>query len=155
MLIYLSSGIASLHYLALAMGLGSLFMRGRYFRALEKSWDDATLKSLFAADSFWGIAALLWIGTGLARAFGGLEKGSGFYLHHRLFWLKMGLFLLVFLIELRPMFTLLRWRNAQRRGGTYSGQSQLGSFIRSNDVEVVLVVSIVFVASAMARGIGF
>jgi putative membrane protein len=39
------------------------------------------LNDVFTADSFWGIAALLWIVTGLWRAFGGLEKGSDYYLH--------------------------------------------------------------------------
>ena len=43
----------------------------------------------------WGIAAALWLVTGLLRAFAGLEKGTGFYLASPLFWTKMGLFLLV------------------------------------------------------------
>jgi putative membrane protein len=34
---------------------------------------------------------VLWIGTGLVRAFGGYEKGAFYYLHNHLFWAKMGL----------------------------------------------------------------
>ena len=72
-----SSIVASLHYLALAIGLPAVFLRGR---ALKGPLDDAGLRRLFAADSMWGMAAALWVATGLLRAFAGLEKGSAFYL---------------------------------------------------------------------------
>ena len=65
-----------------------------------------------------GVAAALWLVTGLLRAFGGLEKGSAFYLASRLFWLKMALFALVVALEVWPMLTLIRWRVALRNGGT-------------------------------------
>ena len=88
---------ASAHYLALGIGLGSIFMRGRYLRSLRLRQDlNTDLRRLFAADNFWGLAALLWIGTGLMRAFGGLEKGTSYYLHNPMFWVKMALFGLVF-----------------------------------------------------------
>jgi hypothetical protein len=50
----------------------------------------------------WGIAAVLWIGTGLVRAFGGLEKGSAYYLHNHLFWTKMGLLGLILVLRAEP-----------------------------------------------------
>ena len=78
--------VAAFHYLALALGLPSVFLRGR---ALKGPLDRDGLRRLFAADSVWGVAAGLWLVTGLLRAFGGLEKGSAFYLASRLFWLKL------------------------------------------------------------------
>ena len=54
-------------------------------RALARPLDEAGLRRLFLADTMWGVAALLWISTGLVRAFGGLEKGSEFYLASPLF----------------------------------------------------------------------
>src|SRR5215510_15989497 len=102
-----SSIVASLHYLALAIGLPAIFLRGR---ALKGTLDDAGLRRLFAADTMWGVAAALWLATGLLRAFGGLEKGSAFYLSSRLFYLKMALFLIVVALEVWPMLTLIRWR---------------------------------------------
>src|SRR5207245_241389 len=74
------------------------------------------LHRLCTADTVWGIAALLWLATGLARAFGGLEKGSAFYLASPLFWLKITLFATVALLEAWPMATFIRWRRALRRG---------------------------------------
>ena len=72
-----SAIVAALHYLALAIGLPAVFLRGR---ALKGTLDDAGLRRLFAADSAWGVAAALWVATGLLRAFAGLEKGSAYYL---------------------------------------------------------------------------
>jgi len=71
----LAAFIAALHYLTLALGLGAVFARGLRLRDLSRSLADReTLSGLFRADSAWGVAALLWIATGLVRVFGGLEK---------------------------------------------------------------------------------
>src|SRR5438477_1856650 len=59
-----SAVVAALHYLALAIGLSAVFSRGR---ALKGPLDDAGLRQLFAADTAWGLAALLWLATGLLR----------------------------------------------------------------------------------------
>jgi putative membrane protein len=66
--------LSALHVLALGIGLGSIFMRGRYLRALRGGAEPRALDRLFAADSVWGIAALLWLATGLTRAFGHSRK---------------------------------------------------------------------------------
>ena len=84
-----SAIVSALHLFAFALGLPSVFLRGR---ALKRPLDREGFARLFAADNVWGIAALLWLVTGLLRAFGGLEKGSAFYLASRLFWLKLALF---------------------------------------------------------------
>lgn len=141
---------SSLHLLALAIGLPSIFLRAQ---ALARPLDEAGIKRLLAADSVWGIAALLWISTGLWRAFGGLEKGSDFYLESRLFWLKMGLLGAILLLEIRPMMTLVRWRGLRGRGETPDTSSQRG-LLRLSQVQLGLVVAMVFVASFMARGYG-
>lgn len=146
----LSAIVAAVHYLALALGLPSLFLRGR---ALKGPLDREGLRRLFAADTVWGVAALLWLVTGLLRAFGGLEKGSEFYLASRLFWLKLALFSLVVVLEVWPMVTLIRWRRAAGGGGT-PDTSAARALFHLNHVELALVVVIVFVASFMARGFG-
>jgi putative membrane protein len=130
-------------------------MRGRYLRSFFRNTKNLeTLKLIFAADNCWGVAALLWIATGLMRAFGGLEKGSDFYLHNPLFWVKMSLFGFVVLIEILPMMTLIRWRIAIKRGTQLSDLKKLPLLKVINDIELGFVVLILFVASAMARGIG-
>ena len=144
-----SSIVASLHYLALAIGLPAIFLRGR---ALKGTLDDAGLRRLFAADSMWGVAAALWLATGLLRAFGGLEKGSAFYLQSHGFYLKMGLFLAIVILEIRPMLTFMKWRQAHRRGARIDTRPAPALFQVSH-IQMALTIVIVFVASAMARGL--
>ena len=147
----LSAIVSSLHLLALAIGLPAVFLRGR---ALKAPLDADGLRRLLAADNVWGLAALLWIVTGLLRAFGGLEKGTEFYLHSPLFWVKMSLFLVVLLLEIRPMITFIRWRIKLGRGEAVdtSGARALYSL---NHIGLAVVVVMVFVASLMARGVGY
>ena len=45
--------LSALHVLALGIGLGSVFMRGRYLRALRAGPEARVLDRLFAADSVW------------------------------------------------------------------------------------------------------
>jgi putative membrane protein len=142
--------VSALHVLALAIGLPSVFLRGR---ALRGRLNSEGLRRLFAADSVWGIAAVLWIATGLLRAFGGLEKGSQFYLGSTLFWVKLGLFLLVVALEIWPMLSFIRWRIQLGRGQT-PDTSHARVFYVLTHIEMALVVVIVFVASFMARGFG-
>jgi putative membrane protein len=146
----ISAIVSALHLLALAIGLPSVYLRGR---ALKGRLDREGFQRLFAADGVWGMAAGLWLVTGLLRAFGGLEKGSAFYLNSRLFWLKMGLFLLVVALEIWPMITLLRWRATLGRGGT-PDTSAARALYGITHAEMAIVVVIVFVAAFMARGFG-
>jgi len=141
---------AAVHLLALGIGLGAVWARGR---ALRHPLDAAGLRRVFAADSWWGIAALLWIGTGLVRAFGGLEKGSEYYLHNHLFWAKMALLGLILLLELGPMISLIRWRAAVAHGRTPDTRAAV-RFARISAMQAVLVVLMVLAATAMARGYG-
>jgi putative membrane protein len=140
--------VSALHVLALAIGLPAVFLRGR---ALRGRLDPDGLGRLFAADSAWGLAALLWVTTGLLRAFAGLEKGTAFYLASSLFWAKLALFVLIILLEVWPMVTFIRWRVVLRSGRAPDTSSTAALYV-INHVELVLVVVIVFVASFMARG---
>jgi putative membrane protein len=142
--------VSALHVLALALGLPAVYLRGR---ALKGPLDAGGLRRLFAADNVWGIAAVLWLVTGLLRAFAGLEKGTAFYLGSRAFWLKMALFLLILLLEIRPMITFIRWRIALRQSRSPNVSGVRGLYI-VNHIEMALVVLIVFTAAFMARGFG-
>jgi putative membrane protein len=143
--------IASLHLLALPLGLGAVWARHRALRAVL---DADGLRRMFFADNLWGLAALLWIGTGLLRAFGGLEKGASYYLHDHVFYIKMSLFALILVLEIRPMWTLIRWRIALGRGNSIDTAAAL-ALARISQIEAALVVLIVFAATALARGLFF
>jgi putative membrane protein len=139
--------LSAIHVLALALGLGSVFVRGR---ALAGVLDETGWRRLLAADSAWGAAAGLWIVSGLGRVFfGGRE--TAFYWRNGFFWVKMLLFAIVFVLELAPMMTFIRVR-AARRSGQPLPRFPLEVYRRINSVEIALVVTIVFVAAFMARG---
>ena len=142
--------IAAIHLLGLGLGLGAIWSRSR---ALKDPSDSRNIQRALFADTLWGIAALLWITTGLARAFAGLEKGSAYYLSNDAFWVKMALLALVLLLEVWPMVTLIRWRVQLGRGETINTEPAR-RFAQISAVQTVLVVMMVFAATAMARGLG-
>ena len=120
-------------------------------RALRKARSGTDLSRVFVADNLWGVAALLWIATGLLRVFGGIEKGAAYYLHDRAFHIKMSLFILILLLEVWPMMTLIRWRLELRRGAPInlavaSRLAQIGA------IQAAIVVLMVCAATAVARG---
>jgi putative membrane protein len=142
--------VSALHVLALAIGLPAVWIRGR---ALRGPIDAVGFRRLFAADTVWGVAAALWLVTGLLRAFAGLEKGSAFYLGSSFFWIKMTLFLLVVALEIHPMLTFIRWRRLRGRS-QMPDTSGVRTLYVINHIQMAVVVIIVFVAAFMARGFG-
>ncbi|HZN56110.1 MAG TPA: DUF2214 family protein [Candidatus Polarisedimenticolaceae bacterium] len=147
----LAALMSGLHVLALGVGLGAVFVRGRALRVVSPS-DARAIRAVLLADNFWGVAAFLWVGSGLARLLGQLDKGIDFYLYNRFFWVKMGLFALVLVLEITPMAAFIRWRVALKQGRPIDAR-RVPLLIRINDAETVLVLLIPFVAAAMARGL--
>lgn len=142
--------LAGSHLLALGIGLGAVWARSRALRGVV---DGAALRRAFSADAWWGVAAVLWLGTGLARWIIGTEKATSYYLQQPLFHLKLGLFALILLLEIWPMITIMRWRRAM--GRNQSATLRPARLIaRISVVEAVLLIAIVFASVAMARGYG-
>jgi putative membrane protein len=141
---------AALHLLGLGIGLGAVWSRAR---ALCGPLDPAALRRVFYADGWWGVAAAIWIGTGLVRVIGGLEKGMEYYLHNHVFWGKMALLLGILVLEVSPMVTLIRWRVLVARG-EMPDTTPAGRFATISYVQAALVLLMVLAATAMARGIG-
>lgn len=140
---------ATLHLLALVIGSGAICVRAWSLRLASR---PDRLRTVFLADSLWGLAALLWIGTGVWRAFGGLEKGSAYYLGSTAFWIKMSLLGGILVLEVRPMTTLIGWRIAARRGGPVD-LARAPMLARISLAQVFLVAAMVVAATAMARGL--
>jgi putative membrane protein len=141
---------AAFHLLALGIGLGAVWARGR---ALRGPLDAAGLRRVFYADAWWGLAAVLWIGTGLVRLFGGLEKGTAYYFHNHVFWTKMALLGLILVLEVTPMLALVRWRRMGGRGEVVDTR-QAARFARISYLQAGLIALMVLAATAMARGYG-
>ena len=147
--------LAVLHLLALGIGLGAIYSRARNANRIGKVQDAAA--RTFSADTFWGIAAVLWIATGLWRALGGTEKTPSYYWHNHIFLAKMGFLVAILLLEIWPMVTLIRWRVAVAKH-QFPTEEDIGAkarlIARISDVQTLLVVAMVTAAVLMARGYG-
>jgi putative membrane protein len=145
--------LAATHLLALGIGLGAVFARAR---GLREPIDRASLRRAFAADTWWGIAAALWIGSGVWRLLASTEKPTTYYMHNHIFFAKMGLLALILLLEIWPMITLIRWRSRSRRGSLDPVRlADTARGIRAiSYLQTALIVGMVVAAAAMARGFG-
>jgi putative membrane protein len=142
--------LASLHLLALGLGLGAVWARAI---ALRGPLDASGLRRVFAADSWWGLAGLLWIVTGLWRLLAGTEKPTHYYMDNHFFYLKMAALLVLLLLEARAVILLMGWRRATGRGGPVDTAAAPG-LARISYVQVALVLVMLAAATAMARGMG-
>lgn len=146
--------LASLHLLALSLGMMAVVLRGS---ALREPFTPSSLKRALRLDVIWGIAAVLWIVTGLWRVFGGTEKPTAYYMANHWFMAKMGCFVLIVLLETWPMVTLTRARAALRRGEDAAGiVVPVGRRIAViGHVQATIALVMIFMAVAMARGYGY
>src|SRR5215203_4400804 len=143
-----------LHLIDLGLGLGGVIENST---ALRESQSNYALSRAFRSDTTWGIAAALWLATGIWRMVAGIEKPSGYYYTNPAFHAKLGLFLLILVLELWPMITLMRWRRSFRAGESAERLMTRGAgrkIATISHIEALLVVVMVFVAVAMARGFG-
>jgi putative membrane protein len=142
--------LAALHLLGLGIGLGAVYARSR---ALRGVLDGPGLRRVFLADTWWAGAAGLWIVTGLVRAFGGFEKGIDYYLQNYLFLTKIGLLLLVLLLEIGPMVRLIMWRRSLAQG-VMPDTTSASRYAQVSVIQAFLVLLMVAAATGMARGFG-
>lgn len=142
---------ATLHLIALAVGFGAIVWRAIMLRLPNLASDD--LKRVFNADAIWGMAALLWLVSGLPRAFLDMGKGNEYYLHNGYFHVKMGLFILIVLLEIAPMIALIKWRIAMKRGQTID-LSPARKYSNISALQAALLIVMIGLATAMARGLG-
>ena len=143
--------LAWVHLLGLGIGLGAVWTRAR---ALSGPLDPGAIRRALAADTWWGLAAFLWIATGLLRALGPFEKGSAYYFQNGWFLLKMALLLAILALEVAPMVALIRWRIDLKRGREPDTRPAR-TFARTSTVQAVLLVLMGLCAAAMARGLRF
>lgn len=140
-----------LHLLALGIGLGGVWGRARALHdSLREPADARALKRALVADTWWGVAAVAWLVTGLWRLLASTEKSTSYYLSNHAFDAKMAMFVAILALEAWPMMTLIRWRMATREPNPRdAGRIEVISY-----VECALVIGMVLAAVAMARGFG-
>jgi putative membrane protein len=146
--------LAALHLLALGIGLGAVLTRGSLLR---NRLDATAVRLVMRYDAMWGIAAILWISTGLWRWLGSVEKTASYYTGNHVFLTKMTLLALIVVLEVKPMVTLIRWRKGLEKGlpiEEVARAGEAGAIARTSHIQALIVVVMVVLAAAVARGIG-
>ncbi len=115
--------------------------------------DRPAVERLTLADGLYGLSSGLVLVAGTTRVVFG-AKGWMFYVGNPVFWVKIGVFLLIAILSVRPTFTFLRWRKTLREGGII-GADQTAAIRRWVHAEVILLMLIPIAAALMARGIGY
>ena len=143
--------LAWLHLLALGIGLGGVWGRARALHdSLREPPDPRAIRRALIADTWWGVAAGIWIVTGVWRLLGSTEKSTAYYLANHAFYAKMAFFIAILGLEVWPMITLMKWRMGKSEPHARdAGRIEVISY-----VECALVIAMVLTAVSMARGLG-
>lgn len=147
---WLSALLSSVHLLSLAGGVALLLLREH---ALRGPLDRPGIERVLRYDNLAGLVAITWMGSGLWRMLGAVEKGTAYYVSSPLFWVKMGLLCAVWALESWPMITFIRWRMALARARPIQPR-HITWMRRVHFLELGIVMLTVLVASLMARGVG-
>ena len=117
-------------------------------------WMNATVvHRLVTVDRIYGIAALAVLATGLARIWLG-AKGAGWYWGNWLLHLKLGLFMAVALISIRPTLRFRRWLRALTVSGALPDADDIRAIRRLVMLQAHIVPLIPLAGVFLARGFG-
>ena len=142
--------IAYLHYLSIILLAGFLVGELVMCRA---GMTSEQARRLAGIDAVFFAAALAALATGLLRLFF-YAKGVGFYTGNPVFWAKMGLYVIIAGISIRPTRTFLRWKRAAAKRGAVPAGDEIAAARRLIHVELGLLALMPLMAVLMARGIG-
>jgi putative membrane protein len=146
--------LAVLHLLAFGVLIFGILTRAL---ALRVPVSRDSLRRAFVGDTLWGAAAAVLVATGLWRLLGSVEKATAYYTHDLFFMAKIGLLVLILLLEVGPIITLTQARAALRRGAAPEEAitAPMARLIATISwIQVALVTGMVVAATSMARGFG-
>ncbi len=110
--------------------------------------------TMIVADVCYGLAGIALLVTGIlrVRSFG---QGGDFYTSNPLFWIKVGLFIIVGLLSLYPTITYVLWAIPISKGNLPEVSAKLVSRLKLIiNIELIGFAAIPLFASLMARGVG-
>ncbi len=106
------------------------------------------------ADVIYGLAGLILLISGILRVryFG---QGGDFYTHNPIFWVKVGLFIVVGSLSLYPTVTYILWAIPLSKNKLPEVSQKLVSRLSLIiNIELIGFTAIPLLATLMARGIG-
>ena len=141
---------AYLHYVGFMVAFGALVLEAQ---TLQKDLNLAAAWRLVVADAVYGLSATIVLGTGILRVmyFG---QGTDYYLSNPVFYVKVGIFIVVSLLSLYPTISFVSWikglREEKRPKLEFVQVQRLLWFIRG---ELAGFVLIPLFAAMLARSI--
>tara|TARA_Y100001968_G_C19276007_1_gene676768 strand:- start:490 stop:972 length:483 start_codon:yes stop_codon:yes gene_type:complete len=146
-----SASVAYLHYLSFMFCFGALIFERT---CLKPDLRTKEAISMVIADIVYGLAGIVLLISGIYRVmkFG---QGAEFYTQNPIFWAKILIFGLVGSLSLYPTITYILWAIALIKGELPNVNSNLILRLRLIiNIELIGFISIPFLATLMARGIG-
>jgi putative membrane protein len=145
--------LAAIHHL-IVFGIASV-LAAEIALMRPAAMSPHTVRLLGRFDAVYGGLALAILVAGFARVWFG-AKGPDFYLHNPMFWAKVGAFLVVGLVSIRPTLRILAWQKGLKADPAFVPPAQeIGALRRQLLIEIHVFALIPVFAAAMARGIGF
>jgi putative membrane protein len=138
------------HYLSIFVTLSCLVAEFVLFRP---NMEAATVRLLPRLDLAYLVAVICIIVTGLLRVFF-FAKGADYYAANYVFWIKMGLFVIVGLLSLPPTFAFIANRRRAAGGALVLDEPGYRRIRRYIHAELGVFALIPLAAALMARGIG-
>ena len=117
---------------------------------LKKTMTRAEIGRLSRIDAVYGIAALTLLGAGFTLWFGGIGKPTAFYSGNWIFHTKIFLFLMIGILSIYPTMFFIR----NRKGSNEEEVTVPKSIFWLLRMELLLLLTIPFLAGLMAKGIG-
>jgi putative membrane protein len=141
--------LAYAHFLAILTLVVFISSEAALCRA---EWMNAkVVERLGKVDMIYGIAAGAVLLTGIARTWWGV-KGAAWYWHQPLLHVKLGLFIAVGLLSIKPTIMYARWRRQLRADGSLPADADVRTARKWVMVQAHLIALIPLAAVFLARG---
>jgi putative membrane protein len=143
--------LAALHHLCV---FGLFVILAAEMTLVRPGISAETVMRVVRVDGLYGILAVLALLAGGLRVVYG-AKGAAFYTHNPVFWIKLGLFVVIGLLSIPPTLNYIRWRKALRSNPNALPDSAVIQATRKFiHMELALLFLLPILAAMMARGIG-
>lgn len=143
--------LAFLHFSAILAAV--VFITSEAALCRTEWMNERIVERLVGVDRIYGISAIAILVTGVARTWWGI-KGASWYWHQPLLHLKLGLFVLVALMSIKPTLMFIRWRRQLEADGTMPHQAEVKTARRWIMIQAHIIALIPLAAVFLARGMG-
>lgn len=143
--------LAYAHYIAIFSLI--VFLTSEAALCRPEWLNAAVVHRLGRLDLLYLLAAILVLATGLARMHWGM-KGMGWYWLQPVLHAKVGVFVVIGLLSLKPTFAFIRWRKAERATGALPDATEVRQVRRWIMVQAHLLLILPLLGAMLARGVG-